>query len=38
MRKKIVFVCVHNLCGFQIAEALGKKFLSNRYGFYSCGT
>lgn len=38
MKKKIVFVCVHNSCRSQIAEALGKKFLSNRYEFYSCGT
>lgn len=37
MKKKIVFVCVHNSCRSQIAEALGKKFLSNRYEFYSCG-
>lgn len=35
---KIAFVCVHNSCRSQIAEALGKKFLSDRYDFYSCGT
>lgn len=35
---KIAFVCVHNSCRSQIAEALGKKFMSNKYEFYSCGT
>ena len=35
---KIAFVCVHNSCHSQIAEALGKKFMSDRYDFYSCGT
>lgn len=38
MKKKIVFVCVHNSCRSQIAEALGKKFLSNHFDVYSCGT
>ena len=35
---KIAFVCVHNSCRSQIAEALGKKFMGDRYDFYSCGT
>ena len=35
---KIAFVCVHNSCRSQIAEALGKMFMSDRYDFYSCGT
>lgn len=35
---KIAFVCVHNSCRSQIAEALGKKFMNDRYEFYSCGT
>lgn len=35
---KIAFMCVHNSCRSQIAEALGKKFMSDRYDFYSCGT
>lgn len=35
---KIAFVCIHNSCRSQIAEALGKKFMSNKYDFYSCGT
>lgn len=38
MKKKIAFICVHNSCRSQIAEALGKKYLSDRYDFYSCGT
>lgn len=38
MKKKIAFICVHNSCRSQIAEALGKKFLSDQYEFYSCGT
>lgn len=36
--KKIAFVCVHNSCRSQIAEALGKRMLSDFYEFYSCGT
>ncbi|MFR7844950.1 MAG: arsenate reductase ArsC [Thomasclavelia spiroformis] len=35
---KIAFVCVHNSCRSQIAEALVKKFMINKYDFYSCGT
>lgn len=38
MKKKIAFVCVHNSCRSQIAEALGNEFLSDKYEFYSCGT
>lgn len=37
-RIKIAFVCVHNSCRSQIAEALAKKILSNEYEAYSCGT
>lgn len=36
--KKIAFVCVHNSCRSQIAEALGKKYFGDKYEFYSCGT
>lgn len=36
--KKIAFVCVHNSCRSQIAEALGKKYMGDKYAFYSCGT
>ncbi len=37
-KRKIAFLCVHNSCRSQIAEALGKKFLSEKYDFYSAGT
>ena len=37
-RLKIAFVCVHNSCRSQIAEALGKKLMNDKYEFYSCGT
>ena len=36
-RLKIAFVCVHNSCRSQIAEALGKKLMNDKYEFY-CGT
>ena len=35
---KVAFVCVHNSCRSQIAEALGKKFLSDICDCYSAGT
>nr|WP_235837606.1 arsenate reductase ArsC [Clostridium sp. Marseille-P3244] len=37
-KKKIAFVCVHNSCRSQIAEALGRKYLSDFYDCYSAGT
>ncbi len=37
-KTKVAFVCVHNSCRSQIAEALGKKFASDSYEFYSAGT
>lgn len=37
-KKKIAFICVHNSCRSQIAEALGKKLRSDKYEFYSAGT
>ena len=37
-KKKVAFICVHNSCRSQIAEALGKKLASDRYEFYSAGT
>lgn len=37
-RKKIAFICVHNSCRSQIAEALGKKYLSDICDVYSAGT
>ncbi len=36
--KKISFLCVHNSCRSQIAEALGKHFRGNEFDFYSAGT
>lgn len=36
--KKVAFVCVHNSCRSQIAEALGKHLLGNVADFYSAGT
>lgn len=36
--KKIAFLCVHNSCRSQIAEALGKRFAGDKYDFYSAGT
>lgn len=37
-KKKVAFICVHNSCRSQIAEALGKKYSSDQYEFYSAGT
>ena len=36
--KKIAFLCVHNSCRSQIAEALGKYLRGNEFEFYSAGT
>ncbi len=38
MKKKIAFICVHNSCRSQIAEALGKHLALDKYDFYSAGT
>lgn len=38
MKKKITFICVHNSCRSQIAEALGKYLRGNDFDFYSAGT
>lgn len=38
MKKKIAFICVHNSCRSQIAEALGKYYLGDKFDFYSAGT
>ncbi len=35
---KVAFVCVHNSCRSQIAEALGKKYLEDICDSYSAGT
>lgn len=37
-KPKIAFVCVHNSCRSQIAEALGKLFASDVFESYSAGT
>ena len=37
-KPKVAFVCVHNSCRSQIAEALGKHFSSNIFESYSAGT
>ena len=37
-KRKIAFICVHNSCRSQIAEALGKYFAGERFEFYSAGT
>jgi len=36
--KKVAFICVHNTCRSQIAEALGKHFASDVFDSYSAGT
>ena len=38
MKKKVEFICVHNSCRSQIAEALGKHLASDKFDFYSAGT
>lgn len=38
MKKKVAFVCVHNSCRSQIAEALAKKLGSDVLEVYSAGT
>ena len=37
-KKKIAFICVHNSCRSQIAEALGKHLASDIFESYSAGT
>ena len=36
--KKVAFICVHNSCRSQIAEALGKKLAGDIFECYSAGT
>lgn len=38
MLPKVAFICVHNSCRSQIAEALGKYFASDVFESYSAGT
>ncbi len=37
-KKKVAFICVHNSCRSQIAEALGKHLASDVFESYSAGT
>ena len=37
-KKKIAFICVHNSCRSQIAEALGKHIAADVFESYSAGT
>ncbi|MCB2293481.1 arsenate reductase ArsC [Clostridium algoriphilum] len=38
MKPKVAFICVHNSCRSQMAEALGKMFGSEVFESYSAGT
>ena len=38
MKKKVAFICVHNSCRSQMAEALGKHLASDVFESYSAGT
>lgn len=36
--KRVAFICVHNSCRSQIAEALGRYYASDIFDSYSAGT
>ena len=38
IKPKVAFICVHNSCRSQMAEALGRKFASDVFESYSAGT
>ncbi|MEE1086421.1 MAG: arsenate reductase ArsC [Schaedlerella sp.] len=38
MKKRIAFICVHNSCRSQIAEALGRHFALDVFESHSAGT
>jgi arsenate reductase (thioredoxin) len=38
MKPKVAFICVHNSCRSQMAEALGKHFAADVFESYSAGT
>jgi len=38
IKPKIAFICVHNSCRSQIAEALGKRLASDTFESFSAGT
>ncbi|MDD4239181.1 MAG: arsenate reductase ArsC, partial [Desulfotomaculaceae bacterium] len=35
---KVAFVCIHNSCRSQMAEALGKKYAGSVFESYSAGS
>lgn len=37
-KQKVAFICTHNSCRSQIAEALGNYYLGGYFEFYSAGT
>jgi len=37
-KPKVAFICTHNSCRSQIAEALGRHFASDAFESYSAGT
>lgn len=37
-KKRVAFICVHNSCRSQIAEALGRHLRGDEFDFYSAGT
>ena len=37
-KPKVAFICVHNSCRSQMAEALGKKLSADTFESYSAGT
>jgi arsenate reductase len=37
-KPKVAFICIHNSCRSQIAEALGKHFAGDIFESYSAGT
>jgi len=37
-KEKVAFICVHNACRSQVAEALGKHLAGNVFESYSAGT
>ncbi len=38
LKPKVAFVCVHNSCRSQMAEAISKKIASDEYDAFSAGT
>ena len=38
VRKKVAFICVHNSCRSQIAEALGRYLAADVFESFSAGT